>query len=114
MNENQSEKKLSPDEMRAVMSESGMWLLTSEDTAYPELLRRIADPPKALYVRGELPKGNCVAIVGSRRDTRYGRQQAFAIGLPLSITRALVMFSMFALCRSLGGDSSSGESLFSD
>ncbi len=36
---------------------------------------------------------------------------AFAIGLPLSITRALVMFSMFALCRSLGGDSSPGNAL---
>ena len=36
---------------------------------------------------------------------------AFAIGLPLSITRALVMFSMLALCRSLGSDSSSGSAL---
>ena len=94
MNENQSEKKLSPDEMKAVMSESGMWLLTPEDAAYPELLRRIADPPKALYVRGEIPRGNCVAIVGSRRDTRYGRQQAFAIAKGLAENGVTVISGM--------------------
>lgn len=36
---------------------------------------------------------------------------AFAIGLPLSITRALVMFSMLAACRVSGRDSSSANAL---
>lgn len=36
---------------------------------------------------------------------------AFAIGLPLSITRSLVMFSMLAVCRAFGRDSSSVNTL---
>jgi DNA processing protein len=46
--------------------------------AYPVLLRSIPDPPVVLYVRGTLePRDlNALAIVGSRRCTYYGREQA--------------------------------------
>jgi DNA processing protein len=41
---------------------------------YPARLRRIADPPALLYVRGEVrPEEAAVAIVGSRRATATGR-----------------------------------------
>lgn len=45
---------------------------------YPRLLAAICDAPPVLYVRGELlpPDELSVAIVGSRRSTLYGRQQA--------------------------------------
>jgi DNA processing protein len=39
---------------------------------YPGVLERVIDPPDPLYVRGSLPAGPAVAIVGSRRCTRYG------------------------------------------
>jgi DNA processing protein len=35
----------------------------------PPRLADLADPPAALYVRGELPRGPCVAVVGTRRAT---------------------------------------------
>ena len=41
---------------------------------FPPLLRQISDPPKQLYVRGELPSSDLVwlAVVGSRALTPYG------------------------------------------
>jgi len=49
-----------------------------DDAAYPLLLREIPDPPCVLYVRGTLePRDlNALAIVGSRKCTFYGREQA--------------------------------------
>ena len=53
-------------------------LYSIDDEAYPKLLRLIHDPPPLLYVRGELLPEDAVAlaIVGARRCTRYGREQA--------------------------------------
>jgi len=51
-------------------------LLTSSDTSYPSKLREIYDYPPLIYVRGELlPEDEwCLAVVGTRRATVYGRQ----------------------------------------
>lgn len=57
----------------------GIRILCPDDQdAYPVLLRSIPDPPVVLYVKGTLePRDlNAVAIVGSRRCTYYGREQA--------------------------------------
>jgi len=45
---------------------------------YPKLLGKLSDAPKKLYYRGDLRtlKGRTIAIVGSRRMTRYGREMA--------------------------------------
>lgn len=45
---------------------------------YPELLREIPDCPKELYCRGdiELLHQRCVAVVGSRTTSSYGRAAA--------------------------------------
>jgi DNA processing protein len=47
-----------------------------EDPRYPSRLREIYDYPSVLYVRGSLPVQDepCLAIVGTRRPTIYGRQ----------------------------------------
>ena len=47
---------------------------------YPRSLLSLADPPLALFVRGEIPDMPAVAIVGTRRSTRYGRTLAHAMG----------------------------------
>ncbi|MEE9211210.1 MAG: DNA-processing protein DprA [Phycisphaeraceae bacterium] len=53
-------------------------LLTLEDPGYPKLLRLIPDPPRLLYVRGQLQDEDALAlaVVGSRQCTHYGREQA--------------------------------------
>ncbi|MFC1911534.1 DNA-processing protein DprA [Chloroflexota bacterium] len=50
--------------------------LICEDPAYPSRLKEIYDYPPVLYVRGSLPAEDepCLAIVGTRRPTVYGRQ----------------------------------------
>jgi len=50
-----------------------------EDKEYPSLLKRIDTPPKKLYYRGCWDKSlfeNCLAVVGSRRMTDYGKMVA--------------------------------------
>ncbi len=56
----------------------GVSIISLEDAAYPEVLKLIPDPPPVLYVRGTLePRDlNGFAIVGSRRCSHYGREQA--------------------------------------
>ena len=53
-------------------------LVTLSEGGYPDLLRWLPDPPPVLYVRGELlPQDQmAIAVVGSRRPSRYGRIMA--------------------------------------
>ncbi len=47
-----------------------------EDERYPELLKKINDPPKVLRYRGTFDENifkNTLAVVGSRRATNYGK-----------------------------------------
>lgn len=48
--------------------------ISQSDDSYPPLLREIAQPPKQLYVRGTLPSGPSLAVVGTRKPTAYGKQ----------------------------------------
>jgi DNA processing protein len=56
----------------------GVTLLHLQDQRYPPPLRAIYDPPPVLYVKGTLLRGDnlAMAIVGSRRCTHYGTEQA--------------------------------------
>ncbi|MFO0874557.1 MAG: DNA-processing protein DprA [Phycisphaerales bacterium] len=70
---------------RSAMARWGATLLRRDDAGYPALLATIPDPPPALWVRGafDAADGCCVAIVGSRRCTSYGREQASKISFAL-------------------------------
>ncbi len=72
-------------ELEAIV-EHNVSLLAFDEPAYPQLLKQIQDPPPLLYYRGSLTNLNgspTVALVGSRRCSNYGREQAgrFAAGL---------------------------------
>ena len=73
--------------LRHDMDLSGMWerwqrqeivVLTWEDGAYPQRLKRIDSPPPVLYVRGALQDADdwAVAVVGTRKMSAYGRRVA--------------------------------------
>jgi len=66
------------DAERRLMAEHGARMITHGDDDYPALLSAIDDPPVALWVRGEVTEEDRagLAIVGSRRCTAYGREQA--------------------------------------
>ena len=56
-----------------------------DDRNYPELLKRIKKPPKALRVRGNLPPNTkIVAISGSRKTTQQALETAYRIGKMLA------------------------------
>jgi len=63
----------------------GLKILTKDDEEYPKNLKDTIDPPLVLYVKGELrPEDkNAIGIVGSRRASFYGldNAQKFAFGL---------------------------------
>lgn len=46
------------------------------DNAYPHRLRSITDPPPVLWMRGTMPSGSAVAVVGTRRPTEWSRRTA--------------------------------------
>lgn len=68
------------------IADHGIDLLTIEDPAYPDALRTIHDPPFLLYARGKLlPRDSAaVAVVGSRRMTHYGQEQARKLSFQLA------------------------------
>ena len=56
---------------------AGVTVLTWHDADYPALLREIDDLPPILYMKGAFPQdAPCVAMVGTRRPTAYGREVA--------------------------------------
>jgi len=56
------------------------------DSAYPEMLKEISDPPVVVYVRGDIrPQDKyAIAIVGSRNLTHYGEAVAESISRELT------------------------------
>ncbi len=55
------------------------------DDLYPEILKKIPDPPKILYFRGKLLENEtCLGIVGTRRASDYGKEIAFSIARDLA------------------------------
>jgi len=60
------------------VEQCGAVIVAMEDEGYPQLLKHIPDPPPMLYVRGEIRKTDALslAVVGARRCTQYGRDQA--------------------------------------
>jgi len=62
----------------ALIEQHGASLVAIDDDDYPLLLRHIHDPPPLLYVRGRFDRRDNVslAVVGSRKCTAYGREQA--------------------------------------
>jgi DNA processing protein len=56
----------------------GVWIIHLADERYPSVLKQIYDPPPVLYVKGSLARQDnlAISIVGSRRCSLYGQEQA--------------------------------------
>lgn len=67
---------ISPETEMAKLDRYGIKVLTCNDPAYPPRLKEIYDYPPVLYIRGSLlPEDEwCLAVVGTRRATVYGKQ----------------------------------------
>jgi len=66
------------------------------DPGYPAALRGIHDPPPVLYVRGALPAGPAVAVVGTRAATPYGLRVAREVASGLARAGVTVVSGLAA------------------
>lgn len=66
------------------------------EEGYPHLLREISRPPEVLYYCGDLGlvRKKCVAVVGTRRPTEYGKRTARRLAGILSRQGAAVVSGM--------------------
>lgn len=70
-----------------VCEQKKITIVTIEDSAYPDALREIADPPPVLYVRGTLPdfeRMPAISVVGTRSCSAYGLRMAERFGAALA------------------------------
>ncbi len=74
----------------------GIAVLSYSDPAYPPLLQQIADPPLALYVKGDvaLLLQDAVAMVGTRRPTAYGSSVTHRLANDLAQRRLVIVSGM--------------------
>lgn len=69
-------------------------ILTLQDAAYPSKLRNICDPPMVLYYKGYLPDFEevpVIGIVGTRKATAYGLQNAREMSRQITACGGLVV-----------------------
>jgi DNA processing protein len=67
------------DKEKQWLEKPGNQIITPDTDDYPELLRRIPDPPALLYMVGDIEALHipALAIVGSRNPTRGGKENAY-------------------------------------
>ena len=71
--------------------------ITIEDEVFPPLLRTIPNPPNVLYYIGDISlasSGACVAVVGARRCSDYGRYVASKLAGRLAENGVIVVSGM--------------------
>ncbi len=69
---------------RTWLQAAGVRFIVRGDGDYPTRLDEVEDRPPFLFVKGTVPAATGVAIVGTRRCTRYGRDLAEAFGAAVS------------------------------
>lgn len=71
----------------------GICVMAYHDEDYPKAWRYIDDPPMVVYYRGRVPEldeAPVIGVVGSRKHSAYGEQQALMFGANLSRTGCIV------------------------
>ncbi|WP_456384229.1 DNA-processing protein DprA [Persephonella sp.] len=66
--------RLKAEEEYRKAEKTGAEIITLGDSRYPQLLKEIPDPPPYIYVKGYLPEGDFISVVGSRKFSGYGEE----------------------------------------
>ncbi len=86
------------DKFLNTLAQYNVRILTSDNEAYPCLLKETADYPYVLYCRGRnfinLNDYLCISLVGSRKATQYGLNVARSLANDLAKNGALVVSGM--------------------
>ncbi len=75
----------------------GIGIMTYADPRYPRILKYTSNPPAVLYFKGQpidFDNKFCVAIVGTRSMSDYGREMAYKIAYELASAGAIVISGM--------------------
>ena len=75
----------------------GIGIMTYSDPRYPRILKYTSNPPAVLYFKGkpiDFDNKFCVAIVGTRKMSDYGRDMAYKFAYELSSAGAIVISGM--------------------
>ncbi len=76
---------------------AGIGIMTYADPRYPRILKYTDKPPAVLYFKGrpiDFDKKLCVAIVGTRQMSDYGRDMAYRFAYDLASAGAIVVSGM--------------------
>jgi DNA processing protein len=78
--------RIDPDKAWEEIIKKNIAVVTWDEPGYPHLLKEIYDPPPLLYFQGDISvlQGPCLAIVGSRRHTVYGKEIAYKFAAKLA------------------------------
>ena len=90
---NERRDKISLDEEMEKLESFDIRVLTCHDDDYPARLKEIYDYPPLLYVRGSILGEDewCLAVVGTRRPTVYGRQIAEEMATELARNKITIV-----------------------
>jgi len=81
------------------LSDYGIYTLTIDEPGYPEVLKHIFSPPALLYCKGKFVDMNkylCLAMVGTRKATAYGKSCATNLAKELARRGVVVVSGMAA------------------
>lgn len=93
----QLKTKINPVEEMEKNQKLGIKIIFLEEQDYPYLLKEIDAPPVFLFYKGSLnPIELCLAVVGSRQITTYGKQVAYSL-LREIVPQGLTIISGLAL-----------------
>lgn len=87
---------IDPDREWRRLSALKLGVITLADGDYPPLLRQIYDPPAILFYRGDLTVLDkpCIALVGARKATEYGKSAARKLAAELVRAGTVVVSGM--------------------
>lgn len=89
-------RKPDPNAEELLAQKFGAKIITWDEAEYPSVLKKIYDPPLALYVYGDISAFDKtgVAIIGTRHPTHYGQETAFRFGYQLASSGYSVISGM--------------------
>lgn len=91
-----SSEKVDVQKELALANQLGVYFVHRDDSRYPVMLKQIYDPPPVLSVKGEWVSDHnlSLAIVGSRRCSVYGQEQASRLAHLLALSGFTIVSGM--------------------
>lgn len=83
----EARKNINPDQELALLDQEKVEAIPLYSNKYPPRLKEIFNPPPVLYYRGSLAflKNTCIAVIGTRKFSLYGRQVAEELTSQLAV-----------------------------